>query len=224
MIRSLLWVLCLGALAGCGTPAGDVMGALWGARNTENAAGRTAPKPDRAAIAEADLAAIVATGQLYGITAVAVAQQMRAGRIIYRSVENRSVTLNGGLVFTSRGFGTNLQAVETAADDPLVTAMRPADWPDQLTRTYRFSARGPEFAALTARCEITRGQTVSEITVVEVARQTLPVTARCITADGQVFINRHFIDPDSGTLWRSLQWTGPDQGYLLIDVIAPFSG
>jgi len=181
------------------------------------------PRVNRAAIEEADLAAIVVTGEKYGISVVAAAIQMRDGRIVYNANDNRGVTLQGGLVYTTLGFGENLQAVEVAADDPLVTRPKPEDWPARVTRTLRIAGTGPAYTALAVTCDIRRG-VAETLDIVQARRETVAMTEICETENGERFANQHFVDPVSGEVWRSLQWTGPDQGYILVDVVEPFTG
>ncbi|MEO1637684.1 MAG: YjbF family lipoprotein [Pseudomonadota bacterium] len=225
LIRKVALGVVLVATAGCGSPVSDLAQAVWGARGGEEEA-EPAPalRPDRAAIEAADLAAIVIAGEQYGVTAIAGAIQLREDRVIFNSSENRSVMLDGGLIYTTRGFGENLQAVETAADDPLVTKASPADWPDELTRTYLFSGYGPQFAPLIATCRISVGSDVAQIDVVEATRNAVTITERCTAENGSAFTNQHFVDPADGEVWRTLQWTGPKQGFILVDVIEPFTG
>ncbi|MEM8536490.1 MAG: YjbF family lipoprotein [Pseudomonadota bacterium] len=223
LIRVTICALVLAALSACGSPIGDIAQVVWDNRNAEEDAPAPPPRVNRAAIEQADLAAIVVTGERFGLTAIAAAVQKREDRIVYNSNENRGVTLQGGLVYTTLGFGANLQAVLVAPGDPLVEKLPPDAWPDRVSRTYLVSGRGPVFDRIDATCTIRRGDE-AVIDVVRANRNAVALTEVCTTDAGERFVNQHFIDPSDGEMWRSLQWTGPMQGYVLVDVVEPFTG
>ena len=206
------------ALSGCLETLVQVRDAVL---NPEPEIEMTIPRVNRKAIEDADLAAVLMLSPTIGIGTVGIAVQMRDGRIIYNSNENRSVTLEGGLIYATLGLGTNLQAVTTQANDPLITEARAGHWPAEVTRTYLLSGRGTEPEQIVTTCT---NQT-SERANVEIASATRDVVAvveTCQTDTGIDFNNIHYLDAGSGRLWRSIQWTGPVQGNLQIDVIEQF--
>ena len=206
------------ALSGCLETIGQVREAIL---NPAPEVEMTVPRVNRAAIEAADLAAVLMLSPTIGLATVGVAVQMRDGRIVYNSNENRRVTLDGGLIYSTRGLGTNLQAVTTQSDDPLVTEAMPGSWPANVTRTYYLSARGTTYDTITATCSNQTGEE-AVIDVADVQRQVMTVVESCTTGTGLTFNNAHFLDVRTGRIWRSSQWTGPDQGNIQIDVIEPF--
>lgn len=179
------------------------------------------PTVNRAAIEQADLAAVLVLSPSTGIVDVAAAIQARDDLILYSSNENRGVSMNGGLISASLGFGTNLQAVTAGPDDPLATNAIPSAWPNRTSRTYFLSQRGPDYQEISTSCSVVVGS-ASVIEVVGVSRQTIEIAENCATTEGNTFQNMHYVDPQSGKVWRTLQWTGPVQGSLQLDVIEQF--
>lgn len=179
------------------------------------------PRVNRAAIEAADLAAVLMLSPEAKIATVGVAIQMREGRINYSSNENRGVTLDGGLLYATLGLGTNLLAVEAGGNDPLVSEARAEDWPAQVERTYYLPQRGLAPEVMTASCRVIIGEGSRE-EIVGVTRTVTQVVEDCTNDDGTRFANVHALDARTGRVWRTSQWTGPDQGNVQIDVIDQF--
>ncbi|WP_342071634.1 YjbF family lipoprotein [Yoonia algicola] len=214
-------VFCAGlvfALSGCMGTLGQMRDAIM---NPDPEVEMQVPRVNRAAIEQADLAAVLVLSPTIGLGTVGVAIQMREGRIVYNSNENRGVTLEGGLVYATVGLGTNLQAVTTQSNDPLVTEARAGAWPAEVTRTYHIAQRGTAFAQITATCRNQVGRSLS-IDVAEVSRQVVEVVETCTTHAGDDFNNIHYLDAGTGRIWRTSQWTGPEQTNIQVDVIEQF--
>lgn len=179
------------------------------------------PRVNRAAIEAADLAAVMVQNPELRLVAVGVAIQKRGPLIVYSANDNRGVTMNGGLIYATLGFGTNLLAVKTQPGDPLVEDLRPADWPARVTRTYQIAQRGTTPAEYTATCQTQAGPSTT-VAVIEVPRQVTQMTETCTVPGLPDFTNLHFVDSATGRVWQSLQWTGPTQGAIQVDVIDQF--
>lgn len=212
-------------LSGCASPIGNAIisaaSEAVGASDTPAATAAAAPRINRAAIKEADVAAIYVSSADTGAFAVTVAVAKRRDGITYISNERRSVVMRGGLAATTRGFGANLQAVQTADDDPLVNETPAALWPDTTRRTYLFAGQGPDFVPVTARCRVAVAEPVT-LDVLGVDRTGDAVVEVCRTDTGLSFSNQHIISPSNGKIWVSNQWTGPIQGMLTLQVIEQF--
>lgn len=206
------------ALSGCVGTIGQVTQTIL---NPSEQEGMVVPTPNRAAIEKADLAAVLILSPETGISAVAVAIQKRDDLLLYSSNENRGVTMNGGLIYTTLGFGTNLQAVLTSADDPLINNTVAANWPAQTKRTYHLSDHGTTFTQIETTCEAKVGEKVN-IDVVSVTRAVVEVVEICRTAGGAAFNNVHYLDQRTGQIWRTSQWTGFAQQNVQVDVIDQF--
>ena len=176
---------------------------------------------NRAAIEQADLAAVLMLSPTIGIGTAAIAIQLRDDRVIYSANDNRGVTLEGGLIFATLGLGTNLQAVTTQNNDPLVTEAKAGAWPVEVTRTYHVPQRGTAFQQITTTCRNQVGQELV-IDVVDANRRVVEVVESCTAETGESFNNIHYLDARTGRVWRTSQWTGPVQGNIQIDVIDQF--
>ncbi|MEJ8561276.1 YjbF family lipoprotein [Yoonia sp. GPGPB17] len=218
MIKGILSVSAIMALSGCLGTLGQMRDAIL---NPDPEVEMTIPQVNRAAIEQADLAAVLMLSPTVGVATVGIAIQMREGRINYSSNENRGVTLEGGLVYATLGLGTNLQAVTAQDNDPLVTEARAGSWPAEVTRTYHLSRRGTAFEQVTMTC----GNQVGRNLVIDVAsanRNVVEVIETCKTDAGDTVNNIHYLDAGTGRIWRTSQWTGPVQGNIQVDVIDQF--
>ena len=218
MIKVVLSAGVILALSGCGATLGQMREAIL---NPNPEVQMTVPQVNRAAIEQADLAAVLMLSPSVGLGSVGIAIQMRDGRIVYNANDNRGVTLAGGLIYATLGLGTNLQAVTTQANDPLVAGAKAGTWPSEVTRTYRLSQRGPTFAQVTATCRNQVGRNLT-VDVVGAQRRVVEVVETCETDTGDAFNNVHYLDAINGRIWRTSQWTGPVQGNIQVDVIEPF--
>ncbi|WP_233417023.1 YjbF family lipoprotein [Halovulum marinum] len=144
------------------------------------------------------------------------------GYVSYVSRFGQMLTLRGSLVTASRGLGYDLLSLSPGADDPLVRPRPVGAWPARVTRTYRFPGRGPGGRALSVQCTYVPGQT-RRIEIVEVVHTGIQVEERC-AGGGVAFSNYHLADARSGFVWRSLQWLGPEQGFIDLEVLEPFTG
>ncbi len=45
----------------------------------------------------------------------------------------------------------------------------------------------------------------------------------CSNDEGS-FENLHFAEAATGQVWRSLQWTGPQQGLVDLEIVLPYTG
>ncbi len=143
------------------------------------------------------------------------------GYVTHISRFGQTITLRGGLVTASRGLGFDLLAVEAASTDPVITAIPLADWPDEVTRVYHFPAQGPTGLLVPVTCRYAPGERL-EIEIVEITYSGQQVEEICSGADVS-FVNDLFVIPETGMIWRSLQWLGPEQGRLDLTVIEPFT-
>jgi hypothetical protein len=218
LVKSCLCLAAFLTLSACGSPLGLIAQA---ALDREDATGPDAPVVNREAIKQADLAVIIVKAPAVGITTVTVAIQKRDDLIIYSSNDNRGVVMHGGLVYATLGFGTNLQAVITQQDDPLVANLRPAAWPETAARRYQIAQRGVDFAEITANCSVQVGP-AQVIDVSGLDRNVAQIKETCQTNSDLEFENVHFVDTLTGQVWRSVQWTGPMQGTLQIDIVEQF--
>ncbi|MCG6884013.1 MAG: YjbF family lipoprotein [Silicimonas sp.] len=151
-------------------------------------------------------------------TNLMVAFRQTGPQVTYVLRSDRRLVMHGGLVQSTSGFGHNLAPIGVSAGDPVAFPRPLARWPERIARSYTVSDRGPG-RAVTVTCRFHRGKAGS---IAIVGRRHSVVTVDETCAGGDIrFANRHFVDPASGFIWSSTQWTGPHQGAIRYDVLEP---
>jgi len=142
------------------------------------------------------------------------------GFVTYVSRIQQSLTLRGSLVTATRGLGHDLLAMEAANSDPVITPTPLSEWPASVTRRYIFPDTSPEGRSLTVTCRFEPRET-REVEIVEVTHRGTQVAEFC-EGDAE-FQNLHLVGEETGRVWRSLQWLGPEQGTIDLEVIEPYT-
>lgn len=176
----------------------------------------------RAAINRADVAMIRIrlVGEESG--AFMVASSDNGGYVTFASTLRQTVTLRGSQVTGSRGLGYDLLSATSSQPDPLVRPIPPGQWPARVTRSYELPAPAPRGTILTFDCRYEIGGS-SEIVIVEQRHRGVEIAEYCSGPTGS-FENLHFADLRSGFVWRSIQWLGPQQGLLDLQIVLPYTG
>ncbi len=176
----------------------------------------------RAALTRADVAAI-RIGLLDDPTRTLLfAASENGGYVTFSSVLRQNFTLRGSWITGSRGIGWDLLSAGSSQPDPLVTPIPPASWPEQVERSYEFAAFAPQGRIDAFTCRFSFGE-VQEIVIVETRHRGVAVTETCEGPTG-AFENLHLADVRTGQVWRSLQWIGPQQGVIDLEIVVPFTG
>lgn len=144
------------------------------------------------------------------------------GFVTYASGLRQTLTLRGAQITASRGLGHDLLSAVSSEPDPLVRAIPPARWPAGVTRTYEFPAWAAQGRIETYECRFEFGP-VREIEILEVRHRGIEVTEVCTNAE-RSFENLLFADVETGFVWRSIQWLGPEQGLVDLEIVLPFTG
>jgi hypothetical protein len=184
--------------------------------------GRPAGPPvTRAAIERSDTATIRARLVYEPTPTYLFAVADNGGYITYASGLRQTLTLRGSQVTATRGLGFDLLSASSSQPDPLVRPIPPASWPATVTRQYELPAPGPQGRIETYECrfEINRP---AEMEIVEVTYRGVEISEYCEGPAGS-FENLHFADA-RGMVWRSVQWTGPRQGLIDLEIIEPYDG
>jgi len=103
-----------------------------------------------------------------------------------------------------------------------VSAIPPSRWPPEVERAYEFPTFAPQGRIESFTCRYTFGE-VQEIVIVQVRHRGVVVTETCEGPSGS-FENLHLADVETGFVWRSIQWVGPQQGLMELEVVVPFTG
>lgn len=205
------------------------------ARGMEAVTSRVRASPAPGASAEGPAQPSVLTREDIEATGVAairlrLLEGSETGAIFYGAVENNGVVsfvtpmretvgLRGSQVVSTRGLGTDLLRGWSSSEDPLATPTPPGEWPQTVTRAYEFPGIGARGEIREYLCTFDMGE-VRTISILRQEHQGVEITETCRGSNGS-FENLHFADIKSGFVWRSLQWTGPEQGLVDFEVIVP---
>lgn len=144
------------------------------------------------------------------------------GYVTYASGIRQTLTLRGSWITGSRGLGWDLLSALSSRPDPLVQPIPPAQWPEVVQRSYEFPAFAPQGRIAAFECRFEFGA-VEDFVILEVPHRGVLVTEIC-RGDAGSFENLHFADVGTGFVWRSLQWLGPQQGLIDLEVVEPYTG
>ena len=142
------------------------------------------------------------------------------GFVTYASAFRQSLTLRGAQVTASRGLGFDLLSATSSQPDPLVRPIPPDSWPATVRRSYEFPAWAPQGEIQSFECHYERGA-VRDIVILDQPHRGVEISETCTGPSGS-FENLHFVDA-GGTVWRSLQWLGPRQGNVDVEIVLPYT-
>jgi Group 4 capsule polysaccharide lipoprotein gfcB, YjbF len=144
------------------------------------------------------------------------------GYVTYASQFRQTLTMRNAQVTASRGLGWDLLSATSSQPDPLVTPIPPASWPAMVTRTYEFPADSAQGEIVRYQCRFEPGE-MREIAILGERRRGVEITEVC-SNEGGSFENLHLVEPSTGTIWRTIQWLGPEQGQVDVEVVEPYTG
>ena len=174
----------------------------------------------RAEIEKFDLAMVRANLQGESVAPLMIARSVNKGYARYLSRAGQSITLRGALVTATHAMGTDLLSVKHDPGDPLSRPTRVANWPSRTVRTYFVPGTGIEGTPIVVTCDVKRIKD-HDIEIAETPFQTTQMTEVCQTDTGISFANHHFVDRNSGQVWVTQQWVGPDMAPLGLEVLEP---
>ncbi len=178
--------------------------------------------PDRAAIERADIATIRARLVEEENATYLFATSNNGGYITYASSLRQTLTLRGSQITGTRGLGFDLLSAASSSPDPLNRPIPVAQWPETITRSYQFPADGPRGRIETFECRF-EVNPPKEIVILQQRHRGYEVAEYCV-GETEIFENLHFADVTSGFVWRSLQWLGPRQGLIDLEIVLPYTG
>lgn len=223
-MRFVLLVLTL--LAGCSSSGSDVyLTALRDdltGKTQEPTTPNTAASISRAQIDALGVALIRVTAPdtLTPEPNLLVAFRKSGAQVTYVLRAERRLILHGGLIQSTNGFGDNLSPIAVGTNDPIAYP-RPLDrWPSRVVREYTFADRGPG-TPVRVMCTY-RPKTNGVIEIVERQSRVQTMHETC-KGGGLDIANRYDVDVKSGAIWRSVQWSGPQQGRLIVEVLEPLT-
>ncbi|HKK36183.1 MAG TPA: YjbF family lipoprotein [Paracoccaceae bacterium] len=213
--------LAVAAAAGCSslerTPTGAVIAAVRG--------GFVDPpppaQPTRAEVEALGFATIAARFSDEGPRAFLVAAAVAEDYVTYSAADRRNLILHGAAVSAIRGVGSGLVSHASGpGPDPLVTRMPLEAWPSRLVRTWRFSDALGRETVRAAECR-PRAVEAERVEILERRYDLVRVEERCTTSTGS-FVNLHWVEPESGFVWKTRQWIGERTPPVWIEIVTPF--
>ena len=153
-------------------------------------------------------------------TAFIVPLADNGGYLAYQDSVNRGITMHGGLITATHGFGQDLDSVAHRDDDPIFAPTPPQHWPAMLARSYGFNIRGESTFEITVQCTSRRAN-AEVIEIVERRFQLLRMVETCVNAKRQ-FTNTYWVDAQSGFIWKSEQWVGPRIPTMTVEIVRPY--
>ncbi len=220
MRRGALLALLL-ALAGCSSEGPTGLGRI-GLLAYESLAGDAppAPAPTRADL-EATGAAILAVSAEGAPPGYVAALADSGGFVTYQDAEGRALVLRGGGIARTHGFGRDLRAVRSERGDPVYHPRPLAAWPGQATREYQYRVRDGRGYSIVLACRFEAGAR-RFVEILGRRHEVVEIAETCANPRRQVE-NRHWVDPETGRLWRTRQWIGPEEPALTLETVVPYA-
>ncbi len=222
--RSVVLVLALGVAAAVGACSGG--GETLLERIGGEAAGRLAGADAAAAeqLTRADLDRIP-----YAVIAVSVDGGPRSylvpladndGYLNYRDAAGNAIVMYRGAVSGTESLGHDLRAVRHDPLDPIAHPTPLAAWPGRVHREYQYAVRDLERYSIVLDCvfEVARRE---RIEILEIIHEVVRVDETC-TDDQHRVANTYWVEADSGFIWRSEQWLGPQLGSYTVEIVRPY--
>ena len=144
------------------------------------------------------------------------------GYLTYLDQNRRGLVMKGGAVTATKALGQDLRAVRHHRDDPVAKPTPLAQWPDQIYRDYQYRQRDGADFSVTLACVFERVARES-IEIIELKFDVARISEVCTNAARQV-VNTYWVEEDTGFIWKSEQWLGPNLGRATVEIIRPYSG
>lgn len=144
------------------------------------------------------------------------------GYLTYQDANRRGLVMLGGAVTETLALGEDLQGVHHDRRDPIAYPKPLAEWPRRVFRDYQFTVRDGADYRVTLDC-IFQKVSAETVEIVEIAFDLVRVSETCTNAARQV-TNTYWVEEDTGFIWKSQQWLGPQLGQATVEVIRPYGG
>ena len=144
------------------------------------------------------------------------------GTVTYFNPTRQSLAFDGAALLSGHALGDQRTGYRSDPSEDFLVARRPVrEWPAQVTRVMRFlDGLGRPFARTFLCAPRPIGPT--QISIAEVTFDVIEVEETC-RSPYRTVIHRYWAEEDTGFVWRSVQWYGPERGYLEISVLTPFA-
>lgn len=189
----------------------------------EEVAPAEGPPLTRAVLNQIPFATIAVSSEATkGGRAVIVPVANNGGYLTYQDVTGSSFVLFGGLITATHGLPKNLSAVKHAADDPVVVPTPVSQWPSTVKRNYQYARINAKDFEISVVCKVSPVAR-EQIEIFEIFFNVTRIEETC-TNPRRTFRNTYWAEPDTGFIWKSVQWIGPQTEPLTVEVIRPFEG
>lgn len=141
--------------------------------------------------------------------AISMIQGVNGQNVTWVSPDQKSITLQAGLLVATRGFGGDVMSIELGGAEQLVSGRTSG----QAQKTYRFLDGLDQTGRFVVNCDIAVGDT-DHVSSGEISVLTRVMTESCQSDGGAKFTNTYWIDT-SGRMVQSVQWAGPDVGKIV---------
>ena len=144
------------------------------------------------------------------------------GYVTFATRSLQQITLRGARITGTRGLGADLLASQTNGPDPVVTPVPPQNWPSSITRIYTLPGGSkPQGQKMVFNCSIEQEGPAS-LVIVGRRHEGVQFSETC-HGDGISFENLYLADRNSGFVWRSIQWIGPELGNVDLEIVEPYT-
>jgi len=144
------------------------------------------------------------------------------GTVTYYNPTKQSLTFKGGALLSGHALGDQRIGYRSDPQEDFLAAQRPVrEWPGQVTRVMRFLDGVGEPFARTFLCA-PRAIGPTQIEIAEVTFEVIEVEETC-RSPYRTIANRYWADEETGFVWKSVQWFGPERGSLEISILTPFA-
>lgn len=141
--------------------------------------------------------------------------------VTYGNKSRQLVTTRESQITGIRGHGTDMISAQSQPDDPLRTLTPPGQWPETMTREYRFAGDGPEGRIERYSCSIKRAGP-AQIEIAGTSFDVIGFAETCSGTSGQ-FTNLYAADARTGRVWQSQQFIGHNMPPMNLDVLEPLT-
>ena len=214
-------------LAACSSGGSDlklvkgVWEGLKSAREAKDAPPQGKASPTREQIEELNVALIQMNLQGEDIYPIMLPSHRNGPYVTYATKFRQSLTLRESQITATRGFGTDLVSASSSNNDPLKVLTPPDDWPDGVTREYRFAGGGPEGRVESYRCKFAKGG-AAQIQLAGTPIEVVGFAEVCAGEAGQIQ-NLYAADVTTGRVWQSQQYIGQEMPAINLDILEPLT-
>jgi len=215
-------------LAACSSTTTDqpsVTKAVWerikDIRKDEEEAPGGKATPTRAQITEFNVAMIQMNLEGEDIYPVMIPTHRNGPYIIYGNKFRQSITLQESQIMGTRGFGTDLVSASSSDNDPLRVLTPPDQWPEGVSREYRFGGGGPTGRIERYTCKFAKGGS-AQIQLAGTTFDVIGIAEVCSGEDGTIQ-NLYAADATTGRVWQSQQYVGREMPAINLDILEPLT-